>query len=288
MILKIEPIASALGAQVSGIDLAQPLAQENREALIRAWHKHQVLRFRDQLLTPRALMDFSLNFGDLELHENYLAEVRHESHPEVLMVRSTTVRGERVVFGQQWHADLTYTTRPAKGACLHCLRLPDAGGDTLFANTILAYEALSAPMRRIIDALEVVHDLTNGRSYADKSHEQVMAARLRNPPVIQPMVRVHPDTGRKALNVSEWMCRRIVGMSEEESRGILQFLFEQATRPEFTFRQSWKVGDLVMWDNASTLHMALADYAPDQLRELMRTSLIGTPSGRLLESAPCN
>jgi taurine dioxygenase len=283
--MKIVPIASALGADVVDLDLPQPMSAAQRDQLIQAWRSHLVLRVRGQSLNPEGLIGFSRNFGELERHDNYLPEVRHEDHPEVLLIKSTNVKGEQVVFGQQWHADLTYTLHPAKGACLYCVKLPPAGGDTLFSNMYLAYETLSPAMRTIVDRLEAVHDLTHGNSYRHKTLEQIEQARRRNPAVIQPLVRVHPHTGRKALCVSEWMCRRIVGMSEDESHGILRFLFDHSTRPEFTFRQTWQIGDVLLWDNYATIHMALKDYAPGAPRELLRTSIAGVACGRLATSS---
>jgi len=281
--MKITPLASALGAQIDGLDIAHPLSDIQRNELLEAWRQHLVLRFRGTPLTPEQLIAFSKNFGQLEQHSNYQAEVVHPEHPEVLMIRATNIRGERIIFGQQWHADLTYTLRPAKGACLHSVVLPPIGGDTLFTNMELAYQTLSPTMKRLIDDLEVIHDLGNGKSHRNKTPEQKAAVRKRNPPVVQPMVRVNPDTGKKALFVSEWMCRRIVGMSEDESESLLSFLFRHCTQPEFQFRQSWNVGDTILWDNRSTLHMALADYPSGVPREMIRTSILGQASGRFLE-----
>jgi len=278
--MEIVPLASALGADVIGLDLSRPLSEAQREQLTQAWQKHLVLRIRDQHLEPEDLIAFSRHFGELERHDSYLPEVRHPQHPEVLRIKSTNVKGEQVVFGQQWHADLTYSLHPARGACLYCLRLPPVGGDTLFANMYLAYETLSPGMRAIVDRLEAVHDLTNGHSYRNKTAEQVADARRRNPPVVQPVVRTHPHTGRKALFVSEWMCPRFDGMSEDESRGILGYLFDHSTRPELTYRQTWEVGDVLLWDNYATVHMALKDYASGAPRELLRTSITGLACGR--------
>ncbi|CAN5328233.1 hypothetical protein BH10PSE17_BH10PSE17_01370 [soil metagenome] len=195
------------------------------------------------------------------------------------------MKGERIVFGQQWHSDLSYTTRPSLGSCLYSLRMPSSGGDTLFANMILAYESLSPTLQRLIENLSVVHDITNGKTYWNRTPEQIAESRKRNPPVVQSMVRNHPPSGRRALFISEWMCNRIVGMTREESRGILDFLFQHVSRPEFTFRQVWQPGDVLMWDNRATIHMALADYAPGEPRELLRTSLVGEPMGALLDDA---
>lgn len=283
--MQVTKLAGALGAQVDGCDLSQPLSTQQLQALRALWGEHLVLRFRRQDLSAAQLLAFSRQFGALERHDNYVADLRHETHPELLRVKATNVKGEKIVFGQQWHSDLSYTTMPSLGSCLYALRMPSSGGDTLFASMIAAYEALSPAMQRFVDPLHAVHDITNGRIYDGRSWEQHAQSRDRNPPVVQSMVRVHPPTGRKALFVSEWMCRRVVELAPAEGAALLRFLFEHCARPEFAFRQSWLPGDLLMWDNRATIHMALADYAPGEPRELLRTSLVGEPLGRLAEGS---
>ncbi|WP_430397899.1 TauD/TfdA dioxygenase family protein [Ferrovibrio sp.] len=283
--MDIKPIAAGLGAEVTGIDLAQPLDAATVKALRQAWLKYLVLLFRGQTMTPQQLIDFSARFAPLETHESYQPELRHPDHPELLVVKASEVGGRRIVFGQQWHSDLSYTTRPSLGSCLYCRKLPSVGGDTLFANMYMAYDELSPAMQRLLERLEVVHDLSNGRSLRNASHEAREGARRRNPPVAQPAVRVHPETGRKALYISEWMCPRFVGMSEEESAGLLRFLFDHSVQEPFTMRQRWRVDDVLMWDNRATIHMALADYAIGEPRELLRTSMMGEDCGRLLQEA---
>jgi taurine dioxygenase len=279
--MKITALAGALGADLAGLDLAQPLDDATCESIKQLWGKHLVLRFRGQQLTPEQLIAFSRNFGELERHDNYVADLRHEDLPELLRVKATNVKGERIVFGQQWHSDLSYTTRPSLGSCLYSLRTPSSGGDTLFASMIAAYDTLSPAMQRFVDPLHSVHDITHGRIYQGRSWEQYAESGKRNPPVIQPMVRVHPPSGRKALFVSEWMSRRVVELAPDEGRALLGFLAEHCARPEFAFRQSWLPGDVLMWDNRATIHMALADYAPGEPRELLRTSLVGEALGEL-------
>jgi taurine dioxygenase len=279
----LAPLSSGLGAEVSGLDLSQPLDAASVARLREAWLKHLVLLFRGQTLTDEQFMRFSACFGELHRHDNYAGELRHPQHPELLMVKAKSVAGKEIRFGQQWHSDLSFTTRPAMASVLYCRRLPPVGGDTLWSNMYMAYETLSPTMQRFLDGLEAVHDLTNGRSHRGDPADIREANRRRNPPVRQPIVRVHPETGRKALYVSEWMCPRIVGMSEAEGMAILRMLFEHSTQPELVMRQRWKVDDVLMWDNRCTIHMALRDYQSDFPRELLRTSLVGTPSGALLE-----
>jgi taurine dioxygenase len=278
--MKVVRLANALGAEVEGLDLARPLSEAQRRELRALWLEHMVLLFRGQSLTAGQLIAFSRNFGELERHDNYQSELRHAEHPELLIVKATQVEGRRVIFGQQWHSDLSYTLRPSMGSVLHCLKLPPVGGDTLFANAAMAYDALSPAMQRIAERLEAVHDIANGRGHRTASAAQLEVTRKRNPPVIQPVVRTHPETGRKALFVSEWMCKDIVGLSEEEGGGLMRFFCDHVVREQFTFRQQWRVGDVLMWDNRSTVHMALSDYPANAERELMRTSITGTPLGR--------
>lgn len=283
--MEVKKIANALGAEVCGLDLSKPLGAAQVEELHALWMEHLVLLFRGQDLAPARLIEFSRHFGELERHDNYQGELRHPDHAELLVVKARQLDGRRITFGQQWHSDLSYTTRPSKGSVLHCLTLPPVGGDTLFSNMYLAYDELSAAMKKIVDPLECVHDIVNGRSHRDATLAQKEATRKRNPPVIQPVVRVHPQTGRKALFVSEWMCTKIDGMTREEGQGLIDFLCRHSTREEFTFRQKWRVGDVLMWDNRATVHMALADYPANFDRELLRTSITGSPSGRLAEAA---
>lgn len=283
--MKVTALAGALGADVAGLDLSQALDASTLAAVRELWGRHLVLRFRGQQLTPLQLIAFSRQFGELERHDNYVADLRHEELPELLRVKATNVRGEKIVFGQQWHSDLSYTTRPSLGSCLYSLRTPSSGGDTLFASMIAAYDALSPAMQRFVDPLHCVHDITHGRIYQGRTWEQHAESRKRNPPVVQPMVRIHPPSGKKALFVSEWMCRRVVELAPDESSALLAFLAAHCARPEFALRQSWLPGDLLMWDNRATIHMALADYAPGEPRELLRTSLVGEPLGELVAGA---
>lgn len=283
--MKATRLASALGAEVTGLDLARPLSEAQRRELRTLWLEHMVLLFRGQSLTAEQLIAFSSNFGELERHDNYQPELRHPDHPELLIVKATQVEGRRVFFGQQWHSDLSYTLRPSLGSVLYCMKLPPVGGDTVFSNTAMAFDALSPAMQRIAERLEAVHDIANGRGHRHTTAAQLEATRRRNPPVIQPVVRVHAETGRKALFVSEWMCSDIIGMPEEEGRPLMRFFCDHSVREQFTFRQQWEVGDVLVWDNRSTLHVALADYPPDAERQLMRTSITGTPLGRPMQPA---
>ena len=282
MEFEIKPLASALGAEIIGLDMSQPIDDDTQARLRQAWLKHLVLLFRGQQLTPEQMIAFSRRFAEPHTHTNYEAELRHPDHAELLLVKSRHVAGRDVRFGEQWHSDMSFTTRPALASVLYARSMPETGGDTVWANMYMAYETLSEPLRRFLDTLEVVHDLNNGTTHRVRPTAMIEASRRRNPPVRQPAVRIHPETGRKALFVNEWACPQFIGMTREESQPILEMLFRHSTQPEFQFRQKWKRDDLLIWDNRCTIRLALKDYTDFSSRELMRTSLVGEPSGVLL------
>ncbi|HEX2547191.1 MAG TPA: TauD/TfdA family dioxygenase [Ramlibacter sp.] len=285
MNFEVRPLASALGAEIVGLDMSRPVDEETQAQLRKAWLQHLVLLFRGQKLSPENLIAFSRRFAKPHTHENYESELRHPEHPEILLVKAREVAGRKTRFGEQWHSDMSFTTQPALASVLYARRMPPVGGDTCWANMYLAYETLSRPMQQFLEGLEVVHDLNFGKTHQDRPFELLAESRKRNPAVRQPAVRVHPETGRKALFVSEWACPQFVGMTREESQPILEMLFRHSTQPQFQFRQQWKPDDLLIWDNRCTVHLALGDYADFGARELMRTSLVGEASGAVLTKA---
>jgi taurine dioxygenase len=283
--MELRPLSNALGAEIVGVDLSRPLRDADVDAIRAAWHDHLVLLFRNQALTPEAHIAFSRHFGELDRHEA-LPRYRHPQHAEIFMVTNREVDGKPSATrntGRQWHNDLSYTTHPAMGALLYCVECPPVGGDTMFANMYRAYESLSAPMREFLDPLWAVHDVMGSRDLRKRDPAQVAELRRINPPVAQPVVRTHPQTGRKALNVHEMMCTHFVGMSRDESRPILEFLYEHSTPHENVYRHRWQVNDLVMWDNRCTLHIALADYQHTSPRHMLRTTLLGEECGKLVD-----
>ncbi len=284
----VTPLGYALGAEVTGLDLAQPMDEGTRAALNEAWLKHLVLVFPNQPLTPEQLMAVSAKFGTLDNHRSQAPETLLEGHPEVLVVtnkhRLGKPSGTRNT-GRNWHTDLQYSLRPAKGALLMCQERPPVGGDTMWANLTLAYETLSPRMQAILDGLEAVHDVSLTKGIMERSPEVVREMKTRNPPVVHPMVRVHPETGKKSLFAGERVSH-IIGFTEEESRALLDFLNAHATSPEFVYRHRWRVGDIVMWDNRCTCHVALPDFDQTKPRLMLRCSLQGESEGRLAKQAP--
>lgn len=289
--MKIKRLAWAVGAEVTGLDLSRPLPAPTVEALREAWWAHQVLVFRDADITLAQQVSFSRYFGELELHP--LASFRHPEVPEVIEVTNRKIEGrpsETAEIGRIWHSDGAYTVRPPTASLLRCRQIPTAGGTTWFNNMVLAYESLSPVMRRCIDGLEVVNDLFGqgvGTTFVNKRDPYQMAADKKAvPAVVQPIVRVHPVTGRKALYLNPAVTRGILGMTPEEGEGLLRFLFEHSVKPEFVYCHRWQVHDMVMWDNRCAMHLAPADYDVAEIRQMFRTTLTGEPHGRLLEPVP--
>jgi taurine dioxygenase len=248
--LTVKQLGYALGAEVTGLDLRQPLDDLARREILEAWRKHLVLVFPGQDLSPAEHIAFSRNFGELERNE-FQPAYRDPEHPEILLVTNKRTNGkpsETRNTGRNWHTDLTYTLRPAKAALLLCKEKPAVGGDTMWANLYLGYETLSRTMRDFVEKLEAVHDVSLVKGIEKRDPVKVAEMKRLNPPVIHPVVRVHPETGRKSLLIGQRI-RGFVGMTEEESAAILAFLNEHATSPEFVYRHRWSVGDIVMWDN---------------------------------------
>ncbi|WP_355607543.1 TauD/TfdA family dioxygenase [Xanthomonas cannabis] len=277
--VRIVPFDAPLGAEVIGLDLSQPLDAATFARIHRAHLDHHVLVFRDQRITPAQQVDFSRRFGPLQIH--VLRNFQLRDHPEVLVVSNIKENGEPIGLGDAghyWHSDLSYKQTPSMGSLLHAQELPSEGGDTLFANQHLAWQTLPDALKRTVQDLRAEH------SYLAKYEE----LRARNPwrpaltpeqiaevtPVQHPVVRTHPETGQKALFVSEHFTTRIVGLPEDESRALLQTLFAHSTRTALVYRHRWQPHDMVFWDNRSVMHLAAG--TPDHLRRrLNRTTIEG-------------
>lgn len=276
---QISILDAPLGAEVLGLDLSRPISDNDLLRIHGAHLDHHVLVFRDQRITPRQQVEFSRRFGELQIH--VLRDFQLKDHPEVLVVSNVLENGKPIGLGDAgrfWHSDLSYKERPSLGSMLHAQELPEEGGDTLFANMHLAYDTLPLGLRRAVYRAKAEH------SYLAR-YEELRALSPWRPkltpqqiaevkPVVHPVVRVHPETGRRALFVSEHFTTRIVGMPEDESRALLQELFEHSVRPEHIYRHQWQPHDLVFWDNRSLMHLATG--CPDnQRRKLYRTTIEG-------------
>lgn len=270
--LTIAPISPAIGARVTGIDLTRPLTDGAFAALERALVTHHVLFFENQPLTPHQQRDFAARFGDLHIHPVY---PNVPERPEIMVLDTGS---HNPTDNDVWHTDVTFIETPPAIVALSGKIIPPQGGDTVWASNVAAYEALSAPIRRLLEPLQAVHDFTKAfpewRHTGPAIHERWREARDKHPPVAHPVIRTHPVSGAKALFVSENFTTRILGLTEKESASILGFLFDHIARPEFTVRWQWKPDDLAIWDNRSTQHYAVNDYLPHR-RVMHRATVLG-------------
>lgn len=256
--IAVRKVAGALGAEVDGVDLAQELDDAVVAEIRRAWLDHLVLFFRGQELPDDRFLAFARRLGE---PVEYPFVRGLDDHPEIIAV--VKLPHETVNFGGIWHSDTTYLEQPPMGTMLVAREVPPFGGDTLFANQYAAYDALSPAMRALLDPLRVVNssalaDVSKTREDRLREAGDVDAGRAYT--ASHPVVRTHPETGRKALFVNVAHSAHFDGMTEEESRPLLQFLFQHQVRPELTCRFRWEVGSLALWDNRCAQHNPVNDY----------------------------
>ena len=289
MALQIRPMTSTIGAHITGIDLAQEVSADDLEKIRRVWNDYLIIVFPGQHeLTPSQHIRFARHFGKLEVSSS-LNSFAHPEYPEIFLLSNEKKEhghSETRDVGWTWHTDLTFSKRPAAGAALHARKIPRIGGDTMFANLEAAYASLSPAYQAMLKDLWLIHDhrLTLWQQRRDNQKLEKNSDEFvkKNFPVRHPMVRYHPETGRPSLLVGQSFNKQIHGMTEAESRPILQYLLEHATQAEFVYRHHWNVGDLLMWDNRSTMHRVVADHdaepeenRDDKLRILHRVTLLG-------------
>jgi taurine dioxygenase len=268
--INVAPVAGALGAEVTGIDLSRPLTEDAVAEIRQAWLEHLVIFFRGQSLTPAQQLSFAQCFGD-PMEYPHLKGL--PDYPLITPV--VKLEHERVNFGGIWHSDTSYLECPPMASMLYAIEIPPYGGDTIFANQYLAYESLSEGMRKLLDPLTGV----NSSLKADASRtreDRLRAAGVESKVLIgeHPVVRTHPETGRKALYVNVGHTTHFKGMSEEESAPLLEYLFRHQVRPEFTCRFRWEPGALAFWDNRCAQHNAVNDYQGFR-RVMNRVTLAG-------------
>jgi taurine dioxygenase len=271
--LEIRPLSGAGGAEIFGVDVAQDLDDSTVGEIRDALNEHCVVFFRDQELDVARQKAFARRFGEIFIHPNYVGT---GDDPEIVMVRREP--GDTGYVGEDWHADTTMSPEPPMGAILYAIDAPPYGGDTMFANQYLAYESLSDGMKKMLSGLRAVHsDIMVAGPQAGKnkgrSTKHRDGADWRETRTSHPVVRTHPETGRKVLYIGGHV-QHFDGMTDEESEPLIDYLKKHSTRPEFTCRFRWESGSLAFWDNRCTQHFAVNDY-PAETRIMRRITVCG-------------
>lgn len=284
--MEIRPSGKALGASITGIDLAKPIADADFKIILRALGEHGVLCFPRQRIETEDLARFGRMFGELEIN---VANLFHEpGHPEVMVLSNMKKDGKPVGLGdagQGWHTDMSYSKEVALANVLYALKVPTRDGrplgDTQFRNMHAAYEALPADIKQRLKGRTATHDFAKfwdmmrarpGSQRGPLTPEQ----RAKKPPVSQPIFRTHPITGRTILYCNPGYAMHIDGMDKAESDELLDFLFKHQEKPEFFHAHKWAEGDVLMWDNIGTVHNAVPDYGPDEPRYMRRVQVMAT------------
>ena len=273
--MRIEPMAGALGAEIGGIDVVD-LSPATRDDLHQAFLDHQVICIRDQTLTPQQMVQFARLFGEPAIYP-FIQAI--DGAPEVIEILKTETDQQN--FGGNWHSDTSYLARPASGTMLFAHEIPPVGGDTLFANMYLAYETLSDGMKDLLSGLTGIYSSAQ-KKHGGRARQMNDIAGMQNKYVEDsgvleaehPIVRTHPETGRKSLYISTSHTVRLKGMTEEESQPLITYLNAHSVKPEFTCRVRWSPGALVLWDNRCTQHFAVNDYHGHR-RRMHRVTLEG-------------
>ena len=276
MALKIAKLGEHAGAEATGVDLCAPLDAKTRQSLNDALVEHVALVVRDQSLDAHQFVDAMQNFGD-PMEQNFTA-FRHDSEDLVNVVTNTVPaqNGERVYYSNYWHTDHTNHEVPPNYTALYAIELPKSGGgDTGIVNMRAAYEQLPTALKARIQGLRTVN-VFQGSASRRKSHRYKVSQRaIEDRPVVHPLIRTHPANGTKAIYMHQGKVENFVGMEPSESQSLIEEILEAAIKPEYIYRHKWRLGDLLIWDDRSTMHMAHADYDLEETRTLYRILIRG-------------
>lgn len=278
--MQINRLSDALGAEVTGLDVAA-LSDQEFEIIHAAFLEHQVLVFRDQSLEPDAQIAFSTRFGTIESRPDRPFTL--EGLPEISVLSNRRENGEPVGIvsaGDFWHTDLSFVECPARATFLHALEVAEEGGDTEWSNMYTAYETLPEATRALVQGLKGIHVFDRRKNPRIRVHEQFAEKAdavygLPIPDAVHPLVRTHAHTGRKSLYVSPRFVAGIEGMDDREAQSLLDELFEHQIRPAFRYRHKWRRGDLLMWDNSCLIHIGLGGIKAPGIRHMHRTMVLG-------------
>ena len=269
--LDIKPVAGALGAEIHGLDLSRELTQDSCVLIRRLLNEYEVIFFRDQNISPTRQKALALSFGPLQTHPAYATV---DGFPEITILESTPDKPTKI---EAWHSDMTFREHPPMGTVLKSVIVPAKGGDTLWSSMTAAYEGLSRPMQKFLAELTAVHDFAHGfkESLAEPGGKERLAqAVAANPPVQHPVIRTHPETGKKVIFVNTLFTTHIEGLRPSESDALLSFLYQHIITAEYTCRFQWRPHSIAIWDNRSTQHKPVNDYFPAH-RRLERITIDG-------------
>ena len=272
--LAITPLTDHTGAEVTGIDFTKPIDAEASATLNRAFAEHHVLVMRGQHFAPEQFKDAVQLFGELQPHDK--KEHHVPGHPDVSYVSNDEfVNGRRIIPGETFHTDHSNHPRPPKATTLFAVELPSRGGDTQYVNVHDAYDDLPEPTKQKIDGLKAVHAYLSKYSPRPLGHLSEESRRNLPPPGVHPLVRTHPENGRKALFLNPVRMESIIGMEDADALKLIEELMAHATQKKYEYRHQWRYGDWVMWDNRSVMHQANPDYDMSERRFLYRLMLKG-------------
>lgn len=277
--IAFEELSRHTGAEIKGIDLSKPLDQATIDEIYRIFVDRCVILFRCQSLTQEQLVRATGYFGEVAQYDrpaDLQSERQRQTLPQVMLITNIREDGKPIGAlpdGEMWfHHDMIHNARPHKATLLHAIEIPDHGGNTVFANLCAAYDTMPADLRDQLEGREALNAFNYGSRF--KGDPEGLAARAQ---AVHPVIRVHEDTGRKAIYVDRLMTHSIVGMPEAESDALLEKVFDFIEREEFLYEHVWQKGDVLMWDNRSSIH-ARRDFPADQVRLMWRTTLKGEPA----------
>ena len=280
MTIKVKPYTEALGAEILKINLGRKLSNKNISLIKDALNKYHVLFFREQDISSKQFISFGKNFGSLEIHPLIPTL---PGHPEIIEMKSLETGPAPMARNSEvWHSDMSYTKVPPYAGILKAMDIPESGGNTMFLNAALAYEALSGSMKKFLSKLKAVHSIVktmNNEELLDSnSLKRFIMMNEKLPPIEHPIIRTHPETGKKLIFVNEIFTSHITGLNSNESDAILQFLYRHIHNPNFQCRFIWQQNSIAFWDNQITQHYAVADYS--SLRTMHRLTVDGTHKPR--------
>ena len=269
--LDIKPLTGALGAEIGGVDFRQKLNDDDVRTIRELLNAYEVIFFRDQDISPQQQKELALRLGPLQTHPAYDTVA---GFPEITILESTPEKPTKI---EAWHSDMTFRQHPPMATVLRSITVPARGGDTLWSSMSAAYNGLSESMQRFLQSLNAVHDFRHGfrESLAEPAgRERLKDTLAQYPPVRHPVIRTHPESGKKVIFVNSLFTTHIEDLNKEESDTVLDFLFQHVTTPEYSCRFRWEPHSVVIWDNRSTQHKPVNDYFPAH-RKLLRITVDG-------------